>query len=97
LAAPPGQVLASGSASFRLSLLPEEESQTMSRVLKRSWLATLVCLSLLISTLVPALAAPVGPSSQDEAIEFLKLHGIVQGDEFGRINEDSNITRAELA
>ncbi|WP_083765874.1 S-layer homology domain-containing protein [Symbiobacterium thermophilum] len=70
----------------------------MSRVLKRSWLATLVCLCLLISTLAPALAAtPAGPSSQDEAIEFLKLYGIVQGDEYGRINADANITRAELA
>lgn len=69
----------------------------MSRVLKRSWLATLVCLAFLISTVVPALAAPVGPSSQDEAIEFLKELKIVQGDQFGNINPTANITRAELA
>ncbi|MEW8976932.1 MAG: S-layer homology domain-containing protein [Symbiobacterium sp.] len=69
----------------------------MSSGFKRSWLATLVCLALLISTLAPALAAPVGPSSRDEAIEFLKQYRIVEGDEYGRINEDKNITRAELA
>lgn len=68
----------------------------MTRAGKRSWLAALLSLLLLVTMVAPALAQPPALTSED-AIRFLVEHKIVQGDEQGNLNLDKTITRAELA
>lgn len=68
----------------------------MTRAGKRSWLAALLSLLLLVTMVAPALAQPPALTSED-AIRFLVEHSIVQGDEQGNLNLDKTITRAELA
>lgn len=68
----------------------------MTRVFKRSWLATVLCLMLLVSLVTPVLAeTPL--MTRDEAIEFLRSYRIVEGDEHGNLNLDQTLTRAQLA
>lgn len=68
----------------------------MTRAGKRSWLAALLSLLLLVTMVAPAMAQPPALTSED-AIRFLVEHSIVQGDEQGNLNLDKTITRAELA
>lgn len=68
----------------------------MTRKLKRSWLATVLCLMILVSVVSPTFAQ-TPTLTRDEAIELLQTYSIVQGDQFGNLNLDQTITRAELA
>jgi len=70
----------------------------MTRVLQRSWLAAVVCLTLLISMITPVMAQTTIPTlTRDAAIELLRTYEIVQGDQSGNLNLDRVISRAELA
>jgi len=68
----------------------------MTRPRKRSWLAALLSLLLLVTMVAPALAQAPALTSED-AIQFLVDHKIVQGDQYGNLNLQNTITRAELA
>ncbi|HLO03110.1 MAG TPA: S-layer homology domain-containing protein [Symbiobacteriaceae bacterium] len=62
----------------------------------RSLLVPLLAVVLMLTSILPASAAPVRPSS-DEAISLLTSYGMVLGDENGNLNLTKPITRAEAA
>lgn len=62
----------------------------------RSLLVPLLALVLMITSILPASAAPARPTS-DEAIKILTDYGLVLGDERGNLNLTKPISRAEAA
>lgn len=69
----------------------------MRRYSFKSLLAGLLSCLLVLLSIAPAASASAPSLTDDEAVALLQAYGVVQGDEYGNLNLDKPITRAEAS